>query len=169
MLLVTIDFHNASSAREMEHRLHLARKQMNVIRHHNVASDEPCRGLAPGAYNRVMNVQGRQNRSPLHSAGSHENNDCAVVPLSRRKMNGMFASSPRSARMDMLLHVLLPENRTCGSTSLRHENVIGHSTVVAIRFVISTGELKGGGSVRTGDSRFTAGKRAIDKGSELLP
>jgi len=31
------------------------------------------------------------------------------------------------------------------------------------------GELKGGGSVRTGDFRFAAGKRAIDEGSELLP
>ena len=31
------------------------------------------------------------------------------------------------------------------------------------------GELKGGGGVGTGDFRFTAGKRAIDEGSELLP
>ena len=43
-------------------------------------------------------------------------------------MNGMFALSRRSARRDMLLHVLLRENRTCGSTSLRHENIVGHST-----------------------------------------
>jgi len=31
------------------------------------------------------------------------------------------------------------------------------------------GELEGGGRMRTGDFGFTAGKRAIDEGSELLP
>ena len=31
------------------------------------------------------------------------------------------------------------------------------------------GELKGSGSVRTGDFRFAAGERTIDEGSELLP
>src|SRR5438132_11596600 len=98
---------------------------MNVIRHRDVSSDEPRRGLAPGTDHGFMNARRGENRSPLHSTSGHENNDCTVMPLPRRKMNGMLTSSLRSARRDMLLHVLLRENRTCGSTSLRYE-IVGH-------------------------------------------
>src|SRR5207237_3230695 len=66
--------------------------------------------------------------SPLRRAGGHKNDDCPVMPLPRRKMNGMLAARLRLARKNMLLHVLLRENRTCGSTSLRYENIVGHST-----------------------------------------
>src|SRR5947207_5590236 len=100
---------------------------MNVIRHYDVAPNEPRRSLAPGAYNHFMNVRRCENRSPLRRAGGHEYDDCTVVPLSWWKMKGMFASRSRSVRRDMLLHVLLRENRTCGSTSLRHENIVPHS------------------------------------------
>src|SRR6476660_4975214 len=79
------------------------------IWHHDVASDQPRRGLAPGADNCLMNARRCENRAPLHSTSGRENNDCTVMPLPRRKMNGMFAPRPQSVRRDMLLHVLLRE------------------------------------------------------------
>ena len=82
-------------------------------------------------------------------------------------MNGMFAPRPQSVRRDMLLHVLR-KNRTAEA----RPSVMRSSSGIlrdrdSLRYFDR--ELEGGGGVRTGDFRFTAGKRAIDEGSELLP
>jgi hypothetical protein len=82
-------------------------------------------------------------------------------------MNGMFASRLRRVRRDMLLHVLLRENRT----SEARPSVMKSSSILRGRdsFRYFDRQLEGGGGVRTGDSRFAAGERTIGEGSELLP
>ena len=110
---------------------------MNMIRHHDVTSDQPRRGPAPSTYNCLMNVRRCENRAPLHSTCGHENNDCTVMPLPRRKMNGMFA--PRSLECPEGHASACPASR--GSDVRKHVPPLRNHRafyVVAIRFVIST-------------------------------
>ena len=108
---------------------------MDVIRHNNIPTNKPGRSATPGAENNPMNARRCQNRSALCRAHRHINYNRPVMLLPRRKVNGMLTIS---TRRDALLRVLLRNNGTCRSASLRH-NVIGnHSQFAAIRRVIST-------------------------------
>src|SRR5437868_7321702 len=106
-----------------------------------------------------------QNLSALCSTCSHINDNRPVMLLSRRKVNRMFTFS---GRRDAHPRVLL---RTMGRAEARRSVMRVLLAILGARNSprYFDGELERSGSVRAGDSRFAAGKGAIDKRSELLP
>jgi hypothetical protein len=108
---------------------------MDMIRHYNIVTNKPGRGVAPGTNDRGMNLRRCQYCAAPLSTCRHINYDRPIMLLRWGQVNRMLTIS---YRRDTRPGVPLRDNRTRGSASLREDRIASHSQFAAIRRVIST-------------------------------
>ena len=89
---------------EVDRRVDVDGKIMNVVRHNDVPADTPCRRVLPCSTQKTMDVFAGQHRPPVLGADGVED-DRGTASRFKNPMRGMFAAIGR---------VRLPPNPGCG-------------------------------------------------------